>query len=78
MRCRPSWANSNNPVPTVRFIKTSIATGAQDENRTHDLLAAVHFCYATNCDPYCDRFDKQGGPYRQCSTCVHGALVISC
>ncbi len=45
MRCRPSWANSNNPVPTVRFMKTSIATGAQDENRTHDLRITSALLY---------------------------------
>ena len=29
--------NSNNPVSMNRLMGNSVATGAQDENRTHDL-----------------------------------------
>jgi len=37
LRFCPTCENPINPVPMVRLMKTFVATGAQDENRTHDL-----------------------------------------
>jgi hypothetical protein len=41
MRFPLTYENPNNPVPMDRLMETSVATGAQEGNRTPDLLAVI-------------------------------------
>ena len=45
MRFHLTCENSNNPVPMNRLMKTSVATGAQEGNRTPDLRITSALLY---------------------------------